>query len=77
MSKQTQTRQSRRFQITKAESGHMGVTMLAKPKPATPRTTRTLKCGIMDFEILVSEGQLINERKMCKKLIAQTRKKHE
>lgn len=41
--------------------------------PPAPRTAHTLTCGVYTFEILVSEGQIINERKMCKKLLAEHR----
>jgi hypothetical protein len=39
-------------------------------KHVTPsRESKTLKCGAMEFEIFVAPGQIINARKMCKKLL--------
>lgn len=46
----------------------------AVPFPPMPRKEQIVKCGTTNVHILVSEGQIINEAKVCKRFNARMQK---
>lgn len=72
MTRQTNARQQRKVHIIsdpKDPTLIQKVFITKKPRSPISRIARELKCGVRTFTIHVSEGQLINEKKMCKRLL--------
>lgn len=69
MTRQTGTKIARRYGLFREPDGKPVARLLEVIHPPEKRKNKILRCGIMEFSIFVSEGQIINERKMCKKLL--------
>lgn len=69
MSKQTQSRKMRMYDIGKDSFGKPMLTKLDMRKPPNMKEVE-IKCGILKFKIWVGEGQMINQKKMCARLKA-------
>lgn len=77
MTKQTNTKFRRLYDLqrntsstNKTKDGHIALLDPVKrevPLPAEPRKVRKISCGRATITVMVSEGQIINERKACKK----------
>lgn len=75
MTRQTFTKRvMRKFELGKnAEGGPALIPRDSLQPPAKP-IKHMIKCGLFDVEILVSPGQIINERKICKRFLKQKAK---
>ncbi len=77
MAKKTYTKYRRQFDLAHngdpeamTKDGRVALLTPIKrdePLPAEPRIPRQINCGGEIVTIMVSEGQLINERKVCKR----------
>lgn len=59
----------RNFDMVKGKEGGPELVLRETLRPADKPKKHVIKCGVFDVEILVSEGQRINEHKICKRFL--------
>ncbi len=79
MTRQTNARASRtrqNFTATTDKSGKLMLIPMGEKtrEAATPLTPRIVKCGVFEVKLMVSEGQNINEYKICKRFMKEQKK---
>lgn len=75
MTKQTLTKRiARKYDLARAPDGKPIVVARETPLPPAPLTKKIVQCGIYEVTVNVSEGQIINEKKVCKRFLQEQRK---
>lgn len=73
MTRMTGLSLNRRFEKS---NDRFGEPARREKKIEIPRSTYELDCGRIKFNILLSSGQMINKKKMCKKLLAKLKEEN-